>query len=97
MFLRRLHRHQHWILAVAAVLLFVAQLGAATHSLHLDSAGNDTACSFCVAGSHLQSGPQAPVVVAPVGTFDRLLVAVADVCGSRFLASPRTSRGPPLI
>jgi hypothetical protein len=53
MFVRRLLRHQRWILSLAAVLFLVAQLGVATHPLHLDSSVTkaDVACAFC-ATSH---------------------------------------------
>jgi hypothetical protein len=53
MFVRRLLRQQRWILSLAAVLFLAAQLGVATHPLHLDSGVTkaDIACAFC-ATSH---------------------------------------------
>ena len=98
MHFRRLQRAQRWILPLAAVLLLVAQLGTATHPLHLTSTQTDATCSFCVGGTHLGSAPQIPTITAPLSyVVADALAPVVDVCEPRPLVTPRSSRGPPLI
>jgi hypothetical protein len=94
--------HRTWknsrILLMAAVLI-LGQLGIATHS-HAASAKQDGQnvelnCAFCIAGTHLQSGPTAPTFHVPHFASVVFAVEVRHVCDIRTLISPRLTRGPP--
>jgi hypothetical protein len=86
------------VLLLAAALL-VAQLAIVTHS-HASTGKQegqttDLRCAFCVAGTHLQSGPSLPVVHLHRANATRFDVAVRHVCANQVLVSPRLTRGPP--
>jgi hypothetical protein len=94
--------HRTWkrsrILWMAA-LLVLAQLGIVTHAhtalAKQDGQSVELSCSFCSAGTHLQSGPVEPALHAPQTVATVLVVDVRHVCSVRSLISPRLTRGPP--
>jgi hypothetical protein len=94
--------HRTWnrsrILLMAAMLV-LAQLGIVTHAhtalAKQDGQNVELSCAFCIAGTHLQTGPDAPVFHAPQIVFGVFVADVRHVCAVRSLVSPRLTRGPP--
>jgi len=82
-----------------AFVLLVAQLGVATHSLHLDAKQDgqkvELTSAFCIAGSHLGAAPTAPVISLDGFSHPVIVAVVRHVCELSLLATPRSTRGPP--
>ncbi len=93
----RLHRHRRWLLSLVAALFLVAQLGVATHSLHLEGGSKvDVTCGFCVTSHASMDGP----VQAPALTFSSVSSEVLSE-GHSVLAlfafpSSARARAPPI-
>jgi hypothetical protein len=83
-----------WIAIVASLLFIAAQLGTATHALHL-TAKAETTCGFCVGGTHWAPGSSTPAIVHTFAPSVEVRVAADDVCQPHPLITPRSSRGPP--
>jgi hypothetical protein len=93
--------HRTWTrsrIVVMAAMLVLAQLGIVTHA-HSDTTQQgqsvELSCAFCIAGTHLQSGPAAPIFHAPQRITTVFVADVRHVCAVRCLVSPRLTRGPP--
>jgi hypothetical protein len=96
MFRSRLNLRRRWILSLAAVLFVVVQLGAVTHSLHLDGGSNvELACGFCATSHASMDGPQH----APPLVVDFVAIDVSDIDGSVLVSfdfpSSARARAPP--
>jgi hypothetical protein len=95
-----LHRtYKRSRIILMAAMLVLAQLGIVTHShAATDKQDGQTIelnCAFCVAGTHLQSGPRAPEFQASQTLSTDFVADVRHVCAVRSLVSPRLTRGPP--
>jgi hypothetical protein len=89
--------HRRWLLSLVAALFLVAQLGVATHSLHLDGGNKaDVACGFCVTSHASIDGP----VHAPALTFSSISSEVLSdghsVVASFAFPSSARARAPPV-
>jgi hypothetical protein len=88
----RAHRS---LLVLIAALFLCSQLGAVSHSLHVENQKSEVKCAFCLGSAHLHSTPFVAAVSAT------LFVPVADatvvhhVCDAKAPLTSRVTRGPP--
>lgn len=92
----RLPKQQRWILSFVAALFLVAQLGIATHSLHLDGGGKtEVVCGFCVTSHASMDGlAHAPTLRFSFAPSEVLSDGITVITSFEFPSSARV-RAPP--
>jgi hypothetical protein len=82
-----------------AISVLFAQFAIAGHSLHVgkksESQSAELTCAFCIAATHLEAGPSAPVVHLEHSLPELAAVGVRNVCERACVVSSRLTRGPP--